>query len=136
MKEELRELARNAPEYRQQGVGTLIGFQEGFEACYRLLTTPRPMSEAPRDGAPVLLCVSKTVIGGHFWTGLWTALWTAREFRSYSEHRVTGWLPIFTPMEEDETLSSLRRGLEQAAAGQVNDLGSFAQYAEEEVANG
>jgi hypothetical protein len=35
--------------------------------------------------------------------------------------------------QNSEAISSVQRGIEQAGAGEVHDLGSFAQYAEMEI---
>lgn len=38
--------------------------------------------------------------------------------------------------QNPEALASVQRGIEQAEAGQIHDLGSFAQYADVETENG
>lgn len=96
-KKELEQMAKDAlrPYSPLQGIGTIQGFHEVFEACYRLLTMPMPMSEAPRDGTEIL-GIPNVVI-----------TWSPELKRWYSNGIVytdddfTGWLPIFTPLEED-----------------------------------
>jgi hypothetical protein len=41
------------------------------------------------------------------------------------------WFELFIPKSDIELHQSIKRGLEQSAAGQVQDLGSFTQYAKE-----
>lgn len=96
-KKELEHMAQKSlteNEITHWSTGT-SGFHKGFEACYRLLTTPRPMSEAPRDRT-VILGIPNVVI-----------TWNPAQKRwfsnglLYTDDDFTGWLPIFTPIEED-----------------------------------
>lgn len=110
-KKELEQMAKDAlrPDSPLQGIGTIQGFQEVFEACYRLLTTPRPMSELP-DGISAFILfyddaswgVATMFKGAYYWE---------EDVRSYNYMdyppkpldlaTYAGWLPIFTPIEED-----------------------------------
>lgn len=70
------------------------GYVEGFMEAYRMLTTPRPMSEAPRDG------FIQVIVNGKPVTAEFAAddLWISYDPTPWEEQ---GWLPIFTPIEED-----------------------------------
>jgi len=110
-KKELEQMAQKSlteNEITHWSTGT-YGFHKGFEACYRLLTTPRPMSEAP-DGISAFILfyddaswgVAMMFKGAYYWE---------EDVRSYNYvdyppkpldlATYAGWLPIFTPIEED-----------------------------------
>lgn len=95
-KRELVQMARTKMEEAGVVLATDIafGFTEGFEACYRLLTTPRPMSEAPRDGFIQVIVNGKPVTAEYAVDDLWISY----DPTPWEEQ---GWLPIFTPLEED-----------------------------------
>lgn len=93
-KKELREMAVAS---LQPGTIGRTGYVQGFEACYRLLTTLRPMSEAPRDGTNALLWT----VQGQIRYGHWLhTCWVIDGVR-WEDHRLAGWLPIWTPIEDN-----------------------------------
>lgn len=58
-------------------------------------TSPRPMSEAPRDGTSVLVCAGSKWITVH-----WFGSWLENEESTYRDNELTAWLPL--PPEPEE----------------------------------